>query len=370
MDDSTAMTQAIEEAWRVRSRTSPNPWVGAVVLSPSGHVVGAGATEPPGGAHAEVTALRAAGDHARGGTLVVTLEPCSHHGRTPPCVGAVLASGVARVVVGVEDPDRSVAGRGVEALRAAGVGVEVGCRADEVAAQLEPYLHHRRTGRPYVVCKLAATLDGKLAAADGTSQWITGIEARTDVHRLRAESDAVVVGAGTVRADDPSLTVRHVDGPDPLRVVLGRAPEGARVHPCLEWSGSLTELLDDLGSRGVLQVLIEGGASVVRSFFDDDLVDRYVVHLAPALMAGRHAVPMIDGPTTPSIDALWRGRFADVRRLGDDLCIELVPPNRSMPMASTNRPPDRVDEVDRVDRVDQVDDIDPEKQPVSGGEDR
>jgi diaminohydroxyphosphoribosylaminopyrimidine deaminase / 5-amino-6-(5-phosphoribosylamino)uracil reductase len=340
MDDTTAMTQAIEVARQARLRTSPNPWVGAVVLSASGDVVGIGATEPPGGAHAEIVALRAAGDAARDGTLVVTLEPCSHHGRTPPCVDAVLAAGVARVVVGVEDPDPAVAGGGVEALRAAGVSVEVGCMAADVTAQLEPYLHHRRTGRPYVVCKLAATLDGKLAAADGTSQWITGIEARTDVHRLRAESDAVVVGAGTVLADDPSLTVRHVEGPDPLRVVLGRAPEGAQVHPCLEWSGSLTELLDELGSRGVLQVLVEGGASVVRSFFDDDLVDRYVVHLAPALMAGRNAVPMIDGPITPTIDALWRGRFADVRRLGDDLCVELVPPTRSLPMASTTRPPD------------------------------
>jgi diaminohydroxyphosphoribosylaminopyrimidine deaminase / 5-amino-6-(5-phosphoribosylamino)uracil reductase len=148
-----------------------------------------------------------AGADAAGSTLVVTLEPCSHHGRTPPCVDAIVAGGVARVVVGLLDPDPKVAGRGADALRDAGIDVEVGVGAESVAEQLAPYLHHRRTGRPYVVCKLATTLDGGLAAPDGTSQWITGVEARADAHRLRAESDAIVVGAGTVRADDPALTV-------------------------------------------------------------------------------------------------------------------------------------------------------------------
>lgn len=212
MDEAEAMAHAIEHAASVRSRTSPNPWVGAVVLDANGNVVGVGSSEPPGGAHAEVIALAAAGAAAAGATLVVTLEPCSHHGRTPPCVDAIAAAGIARVVVGVHDPDRRVAGRGVAALRAAGVTVEVGLLGDQVTAQLEPYLHHRRTGRPYVVCKLATTLDGGIAATDGSSQWITGQEARTDVHRLRAESDAIIVGAGTIRADDPSLTVRHVEG--------------------------------------------------------------------------------------------------------------------------------------------------------------
>ena len=192
----------------------------------------------------------------------MTLEPCSHHGRTGPCADALIAAGVARVVVAVADPDPQVAGAGLARLEAAGVAVEVGCRADEVADQLAPYLHHRRTGRPLVVLKLAATLDGRTAAADGTSQWITGVEARTDAHRLRAESQAVVVGAGTVAADDPTLTTRLVDGPDPTRVVLGRAPAGAAVHPCTEWTrddGDLGALLDRLGADGVLQVLVEGG---------------------------------------------------------------------------------------------------------------
>jgi len=334
MDEAEAMAHAIEHAASVRSQTSPNPWVGAVVLDANGNVVGVGSTEPPGGAHAEVIAIAAAGAAAAGATLVVTLEPCSHHGRTPPCGDAIVAAGIAQVVVGVHDPDRRVAGRGVAALRAAGVTVEVGLLGDQVTAQLEPYLHHRRTGRPYVVCKLATTLDGGIAATDGSSQWITGQEARTDVHRLRAESDAIIVGAGTIRADNPSLTVRHVEGTDPLRVVLGRAPTDARVHPCLEWTGDIRALLDELGRRDIVQVIIEGGSAVVRSFHDDDLIDRYVVYVAPALLTGGDMVPLLAGPTAPSIDAMWRGRFVDVRRLGDDLRLDLIPHTRSATMAT------------------------------------
>jgi len=322
------MATAFDTAARVRTTTSPNPWVGAVLVSAAGEQIGVGATQPAGGAHAEVLALGAARHAARGATLVVTLEPCSHHGRTPPCVDAVLAAGVRRVIVAVEDPDPLVAGQGIAALRSAGVEVEVGLMAAEVSAQLEPYLHHRRTGRPYVVCKLAATLDGGTAAPDGSSQWITGIEARTDVHRLRAESDAIVVGAGTVRSDDPSLTVRHVAGRDPLRVVLGSAPATARVHPCIEWTGDLDQLLIELGRRGVIQVMIEGGSRVVRSFHDQDLIDQYVVYIAPALFAGNDAIPLIAGPTAPSIDGLWRGQFADVRRVGADLRVEVIPSTR------------------------------------------
>lgn len=334
MDEAEAMAHAVEHAAGVRSRTSPNPWVGAVVLDANGHVVGVGGTEPAGGAHAEVIAIAAAGAAAAGATLVVTLEPCAHHGRTPPCVDAIVAAGIARVVVGVHDPDRRVAGRSVAALRGAGVPVEVGLLGERVTAQLQPYLHQRRTGRPYVVCKLATTLDGGIAAPDGSSRWITGQAARTDVHRLRAESDAIIVGAGTVRADDPSLTVRDVEGSDPLRVVLGRAPTAARVHPCLEWTGEIRALLDELGRRDIVQVMIEGGSAVVRSFHDEDLIDRYVLYVAPALLTGREMVPLLAGPTAPSIDAMWRGRFVDVRRLGDDLRLELIPHTRSATMAT------------------------------------
>ncbi|OWY62792.1 riboflavin biosynthesis protein RibD, partial [cyanobacterium TDX16] len=207
MSDEEAMARAIEVARTVRARTSPNPWVGALLITADGEVH-EGATQPPGGAHAEIGALRSAGEAARGASVVVTLEPCSHTGRTGPCTEALVDAGVARVVVGIEDPDEKVGGRGIAQLRGAGIDVTVGVLAEQVEAQLAPYLKHRRTGLPWVVLKLAATLDGRTAAPDGTSQWITGDEARLDAHRLRAESDAVVVGAGTVRADDPRLTVR------------------------------------------------------------------------------------------------------------------------------------------------------------------
>ena len=190
--------------------------------------------EPPGGRHAEVVALDLAGEAAAGSTVYVTLEPCSHHGRTPPCAEALIAAGVARVVVGVEDPDRNVAGRGIDRLRQAGREVTVGVSSAAVRASLAAYLAHRRRGRPWVVLKLACTLDGRIAAPDGTSKWITGPEARADAHGLRAESDAILVGAGTVRADDPALTVRDADGRDPLRVVLGQPARRAPV-PSRRW---------------------------------------------------------------------------------------------------------------------------------------
>jgi diaminohydroxyphosphoribosylaminopyrimidine deaminase / 5-amino-6-(5-phosphoribosylamino)uracil reductase len=253
----------------------------------------------------------------------VTLEPCSHHGRTPPCADALVQAGVARVIVAVEDPDPRVAGQGLERLRAAGVAIEVGDGADEVRAQLAPYLKHRRSGRPYVVLKLAASLDGRTAAPDGTSQWITGEAARIDAHRLRAESDAVLVGAGTVRTDDPSLTVRHVEGRDPLRVVLGTAAPGARVHPALELSGDLGDVLDDLGRRGVLQLLVEGGATVAGAFHRAGLVDRYVLYLAPVLFGGDDGRAVFAGPGASTMDDVWRGRITSVVPLGEDVRIDM-----------------------------------------------
>lgn len=328
--DEQHMAQAIALAAAARTRTAPNPWVG-VVLATSDDERHGGATEPPGGRHAEVVALdaaRAAGSPTVGATAYTTLEPCAHTGRTGPCADALVEAGVARVVVGVLDPDTHVAGRGVERLRAAGVAVDVGCREDEVTAQLAPYLHHRRTGRPYVVLKLAATLDGRTAAADGTSQWITGPEARADAHRLRAESQAIVVGAGTVVADDPTLTTRLVDGPDPRRVVLGRVSDGARVHPCTEWTeadGDLVALLDRLGADGVLQVLVEGGAAVAGSFHRAGLVDRYVLYLAPALAGGDDAPGLFRGPGVASVGDLWRGEVAAVTSLGADLRVDVRP---------------------------------------------
>jgi diaminohydroxyphosphoribosylaminopyrimidine deaminase/5-amino-6-(5-phosphoribosylamino)uracil reductase len=326
MDEATHMRRAIELAEAVRGTTTPNPWVGAVVVTPDGTAF-EGATAPPGGPHAEAQALAQAGDRARGSTLFTTLEPCVHFGRTPPCTDAIISAGVARVVVAVEDPDANVAGRGAEALRAAGIEVTVGEQAAEVTAQLAPYLKHRTTGQPWVVLKLAASLDARTAAPDGSSRWITGPEARQDVHRLRARSDAVLVGAGTVRADDPELTVRLDDGVEhtqPLRVVLGSAPPGAKVHPALELAGALSEVLDELGRRGILQVLVEGGATVAHDFHAAGAVDRYVLYLAPALFGGDDGRPLFSGPGAPTIADVWRGRLVSVEQLGEDLRVEVA----------------------------------------------
>jgi len=234
---------------------------------------------------------------------------------------------VARVVVAVEDPDPQVSGRGVALLRQAGIEVTVGVAEEEVAEQLAPYLKHRRTGRPWVVLKLAASLDARTAAPDGTSRWITGPAARRDVHLLRARSDAVLVGAGTVRADDPELTVRLDDGvarAQPLRVVLGRAPAGAKVLPALELSGDLGEVLRELGRRGVLQLLVEGGARVAHDFHAAGLVDRYVLYLAPVFFGGDDARPLFAGPGAGTIGDVWKGRLVSVAQLGDDLRVEVA----------------------------------------------
>ncbi len=322
------MTRAVELAALARPLTAPNPWVGAVVVPAAGGAPFEGMTAPPGGEHAEVSALNQAvtAGAAAGATLYSTLEPCSHHGRTPPCVEAIVAAGVSRVVVGIVDPDEQVRGRGIAALERAGIEVSLGVRADAVAEQLAPYLKHRRTGRPWVVLKMALTLDGRTAAPDGTSRWITGDAARADAHRLRACSDAIVVGAGTVRADDPALTVRH-DGVDaerqPMRVVLGAAPAWARVRPALELEGELAGILDELGRRGALQVLVEGGARVAHDFHEAGLVDRYVFYLAPALAGGDDSRPVFAGPGAGDIGGFWRGRLVSVERLGDDLRVEV-----------------------------------------------
>lgn len=331
--DRDRMLRAVDVASRARHRTSPNPWVGVTLVQTDGTVAW-GATQPPGGNHAEIEALESA-ENTVGASVYTTLEPCSHHGRTGPCTEALIEAGVARVVVGIEDPDPQVAGTGIARLREAGIEVDVGVAADEVTRQLRPYLHHRLTGRPWVVLKLAATIDGRVAAPDGSSQWITGAEARADTHRLRAESDAILVGAGTVRTDDPSLTVRdwpppelHIDPDgvrDPRRVVLGSAPENARVHPCLEFDGEIPDLLDRLGDEQVVQLMVEGGPRVAHAFHHAGLVDEYVVYTAPALFGGSDAAGLFAGAGAMSIEDVWRGRFDDVTALGDDLRITMLP---------------------------------------------
>ncbi len=327
-NDEALMARAVARANHSRLLAPPNPWVGCVIVTANGTSF-EGGTQRPGDRHAERVALDNAGERARGATLYTTLEPCSHTGRTGPCTDAIIAAGVARVVVAVRDPDDNVAGTGIAQLQGAGIDVVVGPGNEAVESQLRPYLHHRRTGRPWVVNKVASTLDGRTAAADGTSQWITGERAREDVHQLRAESDAILAGAGTIRIDNPRLTVRGVLAPDgkpvrePRRIVLGRADSGANVHPCTEYSGDLTELLEQLGSEGVVQLMIEGGATVANSFHSAGLIDQYVTYLAAAVMGGDDGAPVFRGKGAASMPNLFRGRFESIVPLDDTLRIDV-----------------------------------------------
>jgi diaminohydroxyphosphoribosylaminopyrimidine deaminase/5-amino-6-(5-phosphoribosylamino)uracil reductase len=307
--DEQFMRRALGTALQARLIARPNPWVGAVVVAADGSTY-EGCTSAVGGPHAEIHALRRAGEAARASTLYTTLEPCSHTGRTGPCTQAIIDAGVQRVVVGIVDPDPKVAGTGLNALRAL---------AGQVHSQLLPYIHHRTTGMPFVVLKMASTLDGKTAAANGTSQWITGASARQRVHELRAESDAVLVGAGTVRADDPELTVRDAEGTSPRRIVLGSAPTQAKVHPCTEYSGDLTTLLHKLGSEDVLQLLVEGGHHVAGAFHRAGLVNRYVFHFAPAIAGGDNAPGIFSGDAVGDIADMWRGTISSVQQLDTDI---------------------------------------------------
>jgi diaminohydroxyphosphoribosylaminopyrimidine deaminase/5-amino-6-(5-phosphoribosylamino)uracil reductase len=352
------MAQAAEVGLTARRRTAPNPWVGTVVVR-DGVVVGTGATEPPGGAHAEIVALRAAGDQARGAAVFVTLEPCSHEGRTGPCADALIEAGVGRVVVALEDPDARVAGNGIDRLRAAGVAVDVGVGADRVAHDLAPYLHHRRTGRAFAVVKTATSVDGRTAAADGSSQWITGPAARADGHGLRADAQAVVVGSGTAIADRPMLTARACDPvPErqPMRVLLdarGRVPAdgplfdpaiaptlvvttadapaaavdgwraaGAKVE-AVEPPGSgeggvdLTETLALLGREGVLEALFEGGATVHGSLLRADLADRIVAYTGGVVL-GSEGLAAFAGTGPATLGDAPRWRLVDAAPLDGD----------------------------------------------------
>ncbi len=333
--ETAAMRRALALGAQAAGSTSPNPPVGAVVLDRAGTVVGEGHSLPAGQAHAEVVALTAAGDRARHGTAVVTLEPCNHTGRTPPCVDALRAAGVARVVYAVADPDPAAAG-GADRLRAAGVDVTAGLLAGEAArGALEPWLFAQRHGRPFVTWKYAATLDGRVAAADRTSRWITGPEARADVHRLRATVDAVVVGSGTVLADDPRLTVR---GPgdtlaerQPLRVVLdrsGRTPATARVRDHIAETLVLTDpeppaALARLHARGARHVLLEGGPTVAAAFVAAGCIDRVIGYVAPALLGAGPPVLAAFGAGTMS-EAV-RLRIDEVTTIGADVRITARP---------------------------------------------
>ncbi len=322
--DDAWMSRALEIARGSRRIAPPNPWVGSVIVTDDGVLVSDGATSAPGGFHAEIAALTKAGERARGATLYSTLEPCAHVGRTGACTQAIIRAGVARVVVAVEDPDPQVSGRGIAELRDAGVVVDVGPLASDVAEELVAYRWHRTSGRPYVVLKVAATLDGRTAMADGSSQWITSDASRADAHELRADSQAILVGAGTVRADNPRLTARARDGArDPLRVVLGAAPANARVRPCLERRGPLEPILTELASLGVLQLLVEGGSRTASAFVEAGLVNRVVWYVAPALAGDDGTLGALSQLGTGSMDVLRRGRILGVRQIGEDVRVDL-----------------------------------------------
>jgi len=322
----------------------PNPRVGCVVLDRTGALAGEGWHRGAGTPHAEVDALRAAGDAACGGTAIVTLEPCSHTGRTGPCSQALLDAGIARVVVAAADPNPDAAG-GAALLRAAGVDVEEGVLADEAAAVNRRWFVAVRRGRPFVTWKFASTLDGRSAAADGTSRWITGAASRADVHARRAEAGAVVVGTGTVASDDPHLTVRGADGaptgPQPLRVVVGLSEvrAGARVLDDAAPTVHLrtrdpSEVLRTLHAREVRHVWLEGGPRLAAAFLVAGCVDEVLAYLAPAFLgAGASAVADLG---IASIADIVRLDVTDVALLdGGDVRMTAVP--RSLPCADPSR---------------------------------
>ncbi|HEV8471918.1 MAG TPA: bifunctional diaminohydroxyphosphoribosylaminopyrimidine deaminase/5-amino-6-(5-phosphoribosylamino)uracil reductase RibD [Methylomirabilota bacterium] len=353
------MRRALELAERGRGLTSPNPIVGAVVVR-NGEIVGEGFHERAGAPHAEVVALAAAGPRARGATLYVTLEPCNHQGRTPPCVPAIFAAGITRVIAAAADPNPFVRGGGVEALRAAGVAVVTGLLASEAAAQNRAFFTAMRERRPYVTLKAGMTADGKIADVDGVARWITGETARAEAHRQRSESDAIVVGITTVLRDDPALTVR-LGRPwprEPYRVVLdttARTPVGARVITgataaraiiavgegapasrvaALEAAGATVlrcpspdgrvdvgGVLAALFEREVRAVLLEGGGEVHAAFLDAGVVDRVTLFVAPMLLGGR-AAPTVVGGAGRELKAAIRLGPLQARHAGEDLVIE------------------------------------------------
>jgi diaminohydroxyphosphoribosylaminopyrimidine deaminase/5-amino-6-(5-phosphoribosylamino)uracil reductase len=350
-DDHRHMAEALRLAERGRLGTTPNPRVGCVIVR-GGEVVGSGWHERAGGAHAEVAALAAAGDLARGATAYLNLEPCSHHGRTPPCADALAGAGLSRVVAAMEDPNPLVAGRGFQRLREAGIRAESGLMEAQARELNAGFVSRMTRGRPWVRLKLAASLDGRTALLNGRSQWITGEDARRDGHRLRAEACAVLTGIGTVRDDDPRLTVRHVETPrQPLRVVVdsrleispdARILEGGgtlvftaagdtgRGRPLQERGATVVALPDpngkvdlagmmgELGRRGVNEVLVEAGFKLNGSLLAAGLVDELVIYLAPHLL-GDAARGMFNLPPLEDLAGRRELSIRDTRMVGRDL---------------------------------------------------
>ena len=367
-NDEALILRCLQLAARAEGRTRPNPMVGSVVAR-GGRVVGEAWHRRAGAMHAERAALKAAGRAARGATLYANLEPCCHWGRTPPCVDAIVAAGIRRVVVSHVDPDPRVDGKGLAALRRAGIRVTVGTQRNEALRLNERHVVYHTTGRPFVLVKAAVSVDGRIAARDGSSRWISSPASRSRAHRLRAAHDALLIGAGTARADDPRLTVRGARLPasaQPLRVVVDgglTVPPGARMFrerggevlvyavrraPCararrLERAGArvaivaaetgrpdrvlLRACLQDLARRGVTSVMVEGGAGIIASLLRDRLVDRMVLFMAP-LIVGGDGVPLARGAGAPSIGRALRLASVDVSRSGPDLVLDVALPRK------------------------------------------
>lgn len=336
-----------------RGRTSPNPHVGAVIEK-RGRVIAVGHHPKAGGPHAEIVALRKAGKGARGATIHVTLEPCNHFGRTPPCTDALVEAGVARVAIGARDPSGHTRGS-IEKLEAAGIEVVTGVLRDEAETMIVDFAKHVQTGLPFVTLKSAVTLDGRTATRTGDSKWITGERARKEAHRLRSSADAVLTGIGTVIADDPLLTVRAVRGPSPLRAI---ADSRLRIDPrsaIAKTAGdvptvvyharasvprslartnlelvrvrrdrrglSLEDVLADLGKRGVVRLLVEAGAALSGALFDRGFVDRVAVFVAPVLVLDPEAMPLARGPRLDRLADAHRLSRVQVRALGPDVLV-------------------------------------------------
>lgn len=360
------MQRSFQLARGALGSTSPNPAVGAVVVR-DGRVVGEGCTQPPGGPHAEIGALRQAGELARGADLYTTLEPCCTYGRTPPCTGAIISAGVGRVFVAARDPNPLVCGRGCRELIDAGIPVEhsQGSEAEDAEEFYRAFAKHINAGLPYVTAKFAMSLDGKIAAHTGDSKWVTGPVARRLVQELRRECDAILAGVNTVLADDPQLTARDPSGNDlprqPLRVVLDsrcRTPSAARIFSgpgkpliattsnapaaarlALEAAGAeifvtspsphsvvdIHPVLKELGRLGVVNLLVEGGGAVLGTLFDQGLVDRVKAFLAPVIIGGREAASPVAGTGVASMDAAWSLEKARIEQVGPDWLISGYP---------------------------------------------
>lgn len=336
LSDAAAMTLAIEAGQRVRGTTYPNPPVGCVILDDSGIAVGVAGTEPTGGLHAEPQALAMAGERARGGTAVVTLEPCNHIGRTPPCTEALAAAGISRVVFAVADPNPVAAG-GSEWLRYKNIEVVAGFQRDQVAdGYLRPWLHWQRTRTPHITLKTAGTLDGFAAATDRTSQWITGESARARVHEDRGRRQAIVVGTGTVLQDNPQLTARTPDGAlrahQPMRIAIGTSEIAADARIRGEnfrqiRTHDISVALSAMADMGLIDVLVEGGPRLASAFLDADAVDAIEAYVAPAFLGA--GLPVTSAAHETTISDISRFRTHSVELLGDDVLITAVKTGRT-----------------------------------------